>query len=122
MITSHDISTNLRLAPGSLPHTDNAVIFTGAEHGGVPVSMFLVDAPPGSGPRPHRHPYPEVFVIHSGRAVFRLGGDDIEGRSGDILIAPTGVVHSFTVVGQTDLRLTAIHPSPRIETEWLSDA
>jgi mannose-6-phosphate isomerase-like protein (cupin superfamily) len=38
------------------------------------------------------------------------------------VIAPTGVVHSFTATGQSDLRLTAIHPATRIETEWLTDA
>jgi len=76
----------------------------------------------GSGPRPHRHPYPEVFVIHAGRAEFRLGEDDVDAGTGDVVIAPTGVVHSFTATGQSDLRLTAIHPATRIETEWLTDA
>jgi len=76
----------------------------------------------GLGLRPHRHPYPEVFVIHAGRAEFRLGEDDVDAGTGDVVIAPTGVVHSFTATGQSDLRLTAIHPATRIETEWLTDA
>ena len=29
--------------------------------------------PPGVGPRVHRHPYPEAFVVESGEATFRLG-------------------------------------------------
>ena len=122
MSTSTAQPTSLRVARGSLPQADDAAIFTGAEHGGMPLSMFLLDAPPGSGPQPHRHPYPEVFVIHAGSAVFRLGEDDVHAGTGDIVIAPTGVVHSFTATGQSDLRLTAIHPATRIETEWLTDA
>ena len=30
-------------------------------HLGAGVSFIVVDAPPGSGPRLHRHPYEEVF-------------------------------------------------------------
>ena len=45
----------------------------GYEHGDIAASLILVDAPPGSGPRLHRHPYAEIFVIASCR---RLDMDD----------------------------------------------
>jgi quercetin dioxygenase-like cupin family protein len=41
--------------------------FEGVERG-VGVSLIFVDAPPGDGPRLHRHPYEEVFVVQEGEA------------------------------------------------------
>lgn len=97
--------------------------FVGADHGGLPISLFLVDVPPGSGPTLHRHPYSEIFVINEGRADFHVGDSSLTARAGDILIAPAGVAHSFTSASEDQLRLTAIHTASRIETEWLtSDA
>ena len=32
-------------------------------HLGAGVSLIVVDAPPGGGPRLHRHPYEEVFMV-----------------------------------------------------------
>lgn len=39
----------------------------GAEHGDVPFSLILVHSRPGVGPKLHRHPYAEVFVVESGQ-------------------------------------------------------
>jgi mannose-6-phosphate isomerase-like protein (cupin superfamily) len=113
--------TPLLVAHGSLPATETAVIFTGAEHGPVPVSLFLDTRSPGSGPGLHRHAYPEVFVIHSGRAAFQLGDTGGTAASGDIVIAPAGVAHGFTATGETQLEVIAIHASSQIVTEWLTE-
>ena len=56
-----------------LDHTEHAHEFVGAEHGDVPFSIILVHSEPGVGPKLHRHPYPEVFVVESGQATFRIG-------------------------------------------------
>jgi quercetin dioxygenase-like cupin family protein len=67
-----------------LPSTEHAHEFVGEEHGDVPFSIILVHAPPGAGPRLHRHPYAEVFVVESGEARFQLGDDTmvvVAGRS-----------------------------------------
>lgn len=106
---------------GTLPAGPDADVFTGAEHGPVPVSLFMVHSSPGAGPRLHRHRYPEVFVIHDGRALFRLGESEVTADAGDIVIAPAGVAHRFTATGESELRLTAIHSAPEIETEWLAE-
>lgn len=94
--------------------------FVGADHGGVPVSLFVVEAPPGSGPELHRHPYPEVFVLAAGEAEFEVGDARVVAVSGDIVIAPAGVPHRFTGIGTTQLRLTAIHTAAVMDTEWLT--
>ena len=46
-----------------LPHSATSHRFEGQEYGEADVSFFLTDAPPGTGPRLHTHPYAEVFVI-----------------------------------------------------------
>jgi quercetin dioxygenase-like cupin family protein len=103
-----------------LPRTVHAHEFVGADHGDVPFSIILVHSAPGAGPRLHRHPYPEVFVVESGQATFQLGDDEIVAHGGQIAIAPADVPHGFINTGPGELRLTAIHGAARFDTEWLS--
>ena len=103
-----------------LPHNEHAHEFVGAEHGNVPFSIILVHSAPGAGPRLHRHPYPEVFVIESGQATIQLGEDEIVAVGGQIAVAPADVPHGFTNTGTGELRLTAIHGAAEFDTEWLA--
>jgi quercetin dioxygenase-like cupin family protein len=112
----------LRIKLSELPGPPDAPRFVGEDHGGVPISMFLVKARPGSGPRLHRHPYPEVFVLDAGQAEFQIGDDHLTAEPGDILIAPAGAPHRFTSLGDQQLRLTAIHTAPEMDTEWLTSS
>lgn len=105
-----------------LPGSPGASRFIGADHGGVPISLFLVDQRPGGGPLLHRHPYPEVFVVHAGGARFEVDGIAIDAGAGDVLIAPAGAAHRFTSTGDGPLRVTAIHAAPAMDTEWLEEA
>jgi quercetin dioxygenase-like cupin family protein len=85
-------------------------------HAGV--SMFLVDVPPGKGPGPHRHPYPETFVVQSGAVRFVVDGKTIDATEGDIVIVHPGETHQFTNRGEQHLRMTCIHAADRMETDW----
>lgn len=105
----------------TLPLVGGAHELEGYLHGDVPVSLIFVDGPPGSGPKLHRHPYAEVFVIQEGQATFTVGEDVIEARAGQILIAPAGVPHAFTNTGATILRQLDIHLSDHFDTEWLEE-
>lgn len=104
-----------------LPQTEHAHEFVGADHGAVPFSIILVHAAPGAGPRLHRHPYAEVFVIESGQATVQLGDESVVAHGGQIAVAPAGVPHGFINTGDGELRLTAIHGSGRFDTEWLAE-
>lgn len=73
----------------------------------------------GSGPKLHRHPYSETFVIRRGRALFTVGGSEVEGHGGQILVAPANTPHKFRVLGPGPFVSTNIHASPRFITEWL---
>ena len=86
---------------------------------GVGVCVIVVDSDPGDGPRLHRHPYEEVFVMHEGEATFTLGDEQIVAKPGDVLVAPAGAPHKFVNTGSGRLRQVDIHVSPEFHTEWL---
>ena len=65
-----------------LEPTEHSHEFVGADHGDVPFSVILVHSRPGVGPKVHRHPYPEVFIVESGQATFRIGDDSVVVEAG----------------------------------------
>jgi mannose-6-phosphate isomerase-like protein (cupin superfamily) len=102
-----------------LEHTDHAHELVGANYQDVPFSVILVHSQPGVGPKLHRHPYAEVFIVESGQATFELGDDTVVVDEGHVVIGPPDVPHGFTNSGPGELRLVAIHGAPRFTTEWL---
>lgn len=110
---------SLRIRKDDLPGPPEAHRLIGAQHDGLPISLFLVDDGPGAGPMLHRHPYAEVFVVHAGEARFEIDEVRVTATAGDILIAPAMSAHRFTNTGEAQLRVTAIHTASEIETEWL---
>ena len=103
-----------------LDHSEHAHEFVGAEHGDVPFCVILVHSQPGVGPKLHRHPYAEVFVVESGQATFRIGEETIVVDSGNVVVSPAGEAHGFINTGTGELRLTSIHGASRFITEWLA--
>ena len=83
------------------------------------VSVIVVDAPPGSGPKLHSHPYEEIFVIQDGTVTFTAGDETIEANGGQVVIVPGGVPHRFVNTGEGRLRQVDIHASDRFITDWL---
>ena len=98
-----------------LPYGTIAHRFEGYRNGGVDVSFFVVECPPGGGAALHTHPYEEVFVTLEGEATFTVGEDTIEVSAGQIVVAPAGVPHKFANSGTGTLRQVDIHPSGRIQ-------
>jgi quercetin dioxygenase-like cupin family protein len=96
--------------------SDNEI--TGRELG-ANISVIVVDAAPGEGPRLHRHPYAEVFVVIEGEATFTLGDETRVVRAGEVAVAPAGVPHGFLNSGEGRLRQVDIHENPEFDTEWL---
>ena len=105
-----------------LAPTQHSHELVGAEHGDVPFSIILVHSRPGVGPRVHRHPYTEVFVVESGQATFRIGDETVVVDGGHVVVSPPGEAHGFVKSGDGELRLTAIHGGSRFVTEWLDGA
>jgi mannose-6-phosphate isomerase-like protein (cupin superfamily) len=103
-----------------LEHSEHSHEFVGADHGEVPFCVILVHSRPGVGPKLHRHPYAEVFIVESGHATFRIGEDEVVVEGGHVVVSPPGEAHGFTNTGSDELRLTAIHGASRFSTEWLA--
>jgi quercetin dioxygenase-like cupin family protein len=93
--------------------------FVGADNGAVNISVFLLRAPPGSGPGPHRHPYDEVQFVREGRGAYTVDGVDFEASAGDILVIKAGEIHSFRAIGDAPLVELDVHLSPRFIQENL---
>jgi mannose-6-phosphate isomerase-like protein (cupin superfamily) len=92
--------------------------FEGRDHGGS-VSVILVDTDqPGAGPRLHRHPYDETFVLHTGEAEFTVGDRKLVARGGQVVVVPPNIPHKFANVGGR-LVMTNIHAGDEFVTEWL---
>jgi quercetin dioxygenase-like cupin family protein len=90
----------------------------GAEHGAT-ISVILDHSEPGHGPRLHRHPYDETWVVQEGNVTFQLGDERHQAGPGDIVVAPPGVSHKFTNDGPGRSNLVCVHSSPTFVTEWL---
>jgi mannose-6-phosphate isomerase-like protein (cupin superfamily) len=85
----------------------------------APASTVLVVDAPGSGPRLHRHPYEEVFVVQEGNATFTAGEETIEVSGGQVVVVPAGVAHKFVNSGAGRVRQVDMHTSDHFVTEWL---
>ena len=112
----------LILEKADLASSGTAYEFEGCRYGGADVSFIVIeDAPPGKGPKLHRHPYQEVFIVQEGEVTFTVGEEEIEASGGQVVVVPAGVPHKFVNSGAGPLRLVDIHPAGRFVTEWLED-
>jgi quercetin dioxygenase-like cupin family protein len=87
--------------------------------GGANICVIFVDLEPGDGPRLHRHPYEEIFIVLEGQATFTIESDSVRARAGQVLIAKAGAAHKFVNSGEGRLRQIDVHASDRFITEWL---
>lgn len=93
--------------------------YRGAEHGPSTISIIFSESPPGDGPRLHRHPYDETWIVQQGRVQIWIGDETVEATAGDVAVAPPNSPHKFTNIGQDVATLICIHASPTVITEWL---
>lgn len=90
----------------------------GVDHGAT-ISLIIDHSEPGHGPRLHRHPYDETWVVVDGKLTFQLADEQLHIGPGDVVIAPPGVPHKFTNDGPGRSHLVCIHANPTMITEWL---
>jgi mannose-6-phosphate isomerase-like protein (cupin superfamily) len=102
-----------------LPFLGSSHELEGYLYGDAPVCIILFDGPPGSGPKLHRHPYAEVFLVQEGNATFTVGDDTMDVTGGQIVVAAAGIPHKFVNSGAGPLRQIDIHANDRFVTEWL---
>ena len=90
----------------------------GAEHGAT-ISVILDHSELGQGPRLHKHPYDETWVINNGNLTFHAGDQQLDAGPGDIVIVPPDTPHKFTNNGPGQASFICIHANPTFVTEWL---
>jgi mannose-6-phosphate isomerase-like protein (cupin superfamily) len=92
--------------------------FEGVDIGTGVTVLFFATEEVAHGPRWHVHPYDEIFILRTGRALFTIGGQKIEAQAGDILLGPAEVPHKYHNLGPGLLETTDIHLSDRwIQTD-----
>ncbi|HEU5349901.1 MAG TPA: cupin domain-containing protein [Ktedonobacterales bacterium] len=104
-----------------LPQVLGNYEFEGYLHGDSSVSFIWVDQPPGHGPRLHKHPYEEIFILLEGRGRYTVGTETLEATAGQIIVVPPNTPHKFINSGEGQLRQIDIHASKQFITEWLED-
>ena len=93
-------------------------LFLGAEFG-VEVSFFINHTPAGAVVAPHRHPYPEVFVVRAGEVTFIVDDDHLTAGAGQVVVVPAGAAHGFRNDGTEVIEMLSIHPVAEMQTEWM---
>ncbi len=91
--------------------------------GGAGISIILESTTrEGVGPRLHRHPYAETFIIRRGWATFTVGAGEgarqLVGRAGQVLVVPADTAHCFRT-GRGGYEAVHIHANDHFVTEWL---
>lgn len=94
-----------------LPYVGSSWNFTGADHGDVPISFYVVEALPGRGAPLHCHDYDEVVMVQAGHPRFFVDGVIQDAGPGDILVIKAGTPHGFVNAGSESLRQIDIHAS-----------
>jgi len=90
-------------------------------YGDVASTFIWVNMKPGAGPKLHKHPYAEIFIVLEGHALYTVGDETIEAHGGQVLIAPPDAPHKFVNIGDGLLKQVDIHSNNRFITEWLED-
>lgn len=99
------------------PPGGEAATFQGIEYG-ANVSFFVVQFSPGKGPKKHRHPYEETFIVLDGEIEVIVDGETQIIKSGTIAIIPAGSWHEFKSRAEKPVLLINLHPVSKMMTEW----
>jgi quercetin dioxygenase-like cupin family protein len=96
-----------------LRRSPTAALFQGRDD--IPVSIFVTQYERGHGPSLHLHPYPEVFVVQTGTAVFTAGAEELRVSEGHVVIVPAETPHGYKCAGEDTLRVVSVHPSGTVQ-------
>jgi len=65
----------------------------------------------GRGPRLHRHPYDEIFIVRKGRALFTVGEEQFEAEEGSVVFGAANIAHKYVNLGPGLLETIDVHVS-----------
>ena len=110
--------SELELFPGRVINEGGDLRLLSGSDFGLGTSIMVSRVAPGSGPRRHRHPHAEIFVLHEGQGRFEVDGTYLDAEAGDAVIIPPEAWHSFTNTGTSPMRHVAIHENQRAVSEF----
>ncbi|MBL8346713.1 MAG: cupin domain-containing protein [Rubrivivax sp.] len=113
----HRLSESQRVTYGPLAH-----YFPLAGDGETPVRTGIQVGEPGYVAPMHWHPYVELLFVVEGEAEVWLQGQENAPQqmvTGDCVVLPAGIPHSFRTVGDRRMRLFGIHVSPTRTVNYL---
>lgn len=90
--------------------TPVVTLFEGRQDG-IETSVYDTSFGPGDGPRLHRHPYAEVFLVQDGRARFHVDGDHYDVERGHFVVVAPETAHRYENPGPGTLRVISVHPN-----------
>ncbi|MCZ7450286.1 cupin domain-containing protein [Agrobacterium rhizogenes] len=93
--------------------------FEGSAFGANVSVMFYTTDEIGRGPKLHKHPYDEVFIVRQGRAFFTIGEQQLDVREGQIVFGPANLPHKYVNMGPGRLEMTDIHVTDEFAQEDL---
>jgi quercetin dioxygenase-like cupin family protein len=102
------------------PSGQEVATFQGSRHG-ANASFFIVHFSPGKGPKKHRHPYEETFIILEGQIEAIVDGETKRLSENNIVIIPPGTWHEFKNCSEKPVFMINIHPVPEMITEWAQE-
>lgn len=102
------------------PPGQEVATFQGSKHG-ANVSFFIVQFSPGKGPRKHRHPYEEMFMILKWEIEAIVDGETKPLGENNIMIVPSGAWHEFRNCSEKPVFMINLHPVPEMVTEWAQE-
>lgn len=85
--------------------------FEGSVFGTGASVMLYATEEAGRGPRLHRHPYDEIFILRKGRALFTVGEEQFEAEEGSIVFGAANIAHKYVNIGPGLLEMIDIHVS-----------
>ncbi|MGN7715076.1 cupin domain-containing protein [Agrobacterium radiobacter] len=93
--------------------------FEGSVFGANVSVMFYTTDEIGRGPKLHKHPYDEVFIVRQGRALFTVGEQQLDVREGQIVFGPANLPHKYVNMGPGRLEMIDIHVTGEFAQEDL---
>jgi len=111
-----------RVALSAIAFSPTAALYERDKHAaGSDISMFVVRQPPGGFVALHHHPYPETFLVISGRGRWTAGDVVAELGADEVIVVPPDTLHGFRNLGDEPLHVVSVHESGTLEQTFTED-
>ena len=93
-------------------YTPAVAVFEGREE--APVSFYVTEFERDDGTPLHLHPYPEVFLVERGAAVFTVGEEQLTVSAGHFVVVPAETPHRYVGADGPPVRVISVHANGEV--------